>query len=109
MIIVKESKIEWYWMFVTHNIEMWQVVMKESIVSVPMELENIFVDLWINKFTAYDKENPEFFIYLQGVSRYINHSDSPNCKLQFMNSEVYVISIKNIPVWNEITIDYCNM
>jgi len=39
-------------------------------------------------------------------ARFINHSCNPNCEVDIINNEIWVISIKNIKIGEELNYDY---
>ena len=43
---------------------------------------------------------------LYNKARYINHSCEPNCEVDIINNEIWIISIKNIKKGNELNYDY---
>lgn len=46
------------------------------------------------------------YIIPNNITRYINHSCNPNCKIEISNKKVYLKSIRNISAGEELTYDY---
>lgn len=44
--------------------------------------------------------------FLYNNARYINHSCKPNCEVDIINNEIWIISIKNIKKGDELAYDY---
>ena len=43
---------------------------------------------------------------LYNKARYINHSCDPNCEVDIINNEIWIISVKNIKKGSELNYDY---
>lgn len=110
---VRESAIEWLWLFADEFIAKWTIIWKftpwfdlkfskEEIEKLPTQAQE-----YLERYMWLSKKSKKYCFSIDNW-KYFNHSKNPNSLSAYYDDEEEVVTkaIKDIQIWEEITDDY---